>query len=203
MLYDNELIVHKLERWEKYIQNYSLPQWEALPDFGLYMEQAVTYLSDVLAFVPVSDNPKDRLITPSAINNYVRLKLMPAPVKKRYYRIHLAYLILIFTLKQSLTIQHIQKAVPPTMTPETMRAFYQDYTAKFHAVALFFVDQARKSAADVLSPQTHDDAAISNLVMTGALVTGFSRIVTEKILSLQGADTQAVLAKEAQDAPRR
>ena len=203
MLYDNDLIVHKLARWEKFIQNYYLPGWEALPDFGLYMEQVVSYLSDVLSFVPAPAEPKEKLITPASINNYVRLKLMPAPVKKRYYRIHVAYLIMIFTLKQSLTIQHIQKAVPPEMTEEQMRLFYADYVEKFHAVALLFVEQTRESAGSVLDPQTRDsDAAISNLVMKGALVTGFTRILTEKILNLQGADTQEVLEKENRGAQR-
>ena len=110
MLYDRELIVHKLARWENFISNYSLPAWDAIPDFGLYMEQVVTFLSDSLSFVPVPEEPKDRLITAAAINNYVRLKLMPAPVKKRYYRIHIAYLIMIFTLKQSLSIQDVQRS---------------------------------------------------------------------------------------------
>ena len=55
----------------------------------------------------------------------------------------------------------------------------------------------------MLDPQTRDsDAAISNLVMKGALVTGFTRILTEKILNLQGADTQEVLEKENRGAQR-
>ena len=110
---------------------------------------------------------------------------------------------MIFTLKQSLTIQHIQKAVPPEMTEEQMRLFYADYVEKFHAVALLFVEQTRESAGSVLDPQTRDsDAAIANLVMKGALVTGFTRILTEKILNLQGADTQEVLEKENRGAQR-
>ena len=196
MLYDRELIVHKLARWENFISNYSLPAWDAIPDFGLYMEQVVTFLSDSLSFVPVPEEPKDRLITAAAINNYVRLKLMPAPVKKRYYRIHIAYLIMIFTLKQSLSIQDVQRAVPMNMSEDEMRAFYQDYVAKFHSVALLFVDLAREATRNVLSPESNDDSAIPNMVMLGALVSGFSRILVEKILRLQGADTQAVLEKE-------
>ena len=57
-------------------------------------------------------------------------------------------------------------------------------------------DQTREAARSVLSPGSSDDSAISNMVMQGALVSGFSRILVEKILRLQGADTQAVLEKE-------
>lgn len=203
MSYDKALIAHKLQRWDQYITEYHLPQWESIPDFGLYMDQVVLLLERYLSFIPPVNEEKERIVTASAINNYVRLKLMPAPVKKRYYRIHIAYLIMIFTLKQSLTIQHIQKAVPPEMTEEQMRLFYADYVEKFHAVALLFVEQTRESAGSVLDPQTRDsDAAIANLVMKGALVTGFTRILTEKILNLQGADTQEVLEKENRGAQR-
>ena len=97
MLYDMELIAHKLVRWENFIHSYRLPRWEEIPDFGLYMEQVVVFLSDALCFMPAPESPKERLISSAAINNYVRLRLMPAPVKKRYYRVHLAYLLMIGT----------------------------------------------------------------------------------------------------------
>ena len=202
MGYDKRLIAGKLRRWEKYLERFRLPTWEEIPDIGLYMEQVMALLKQYLDYLP-PELKEDQLITAAAINNYVRTKVMPEPRKKRYYRLHIAYLIMIFTLKQSLTIQHIQKAVPPEMTEEQMRLFYADYVEKFHAVALLFVEQTRESAGSVLDPQTRDsDAAISNLVMKGALVTGFTRILTEKILNLQGADTQEVLEKENRGAQR-
>lgn len=203
MQYDKGLISHKLARWDKFITEYHLPDWDAIPDLGLYMDQVIVLLEQYLTFIPAPTGGKERFVTSSTINNYVRLKIMPAPVKRKYYRIHIAYLIMIFTLKHSLTIQHIQKAVPPEMTEEQMRLFYADYVEKFHAVALLFVEQTRESAGSVLDPQTRDsDAAISNLVMKGALVTGFTRILTEKILNLQGADTREVLEKENRGAQR-
>ena len=82
------------------------------------------------------------------------------------------------------------------MSEDEMRAFYQYYVDMFHSVALLFVDQAREATRSVLAPESNDDSAIPNMVMLGALVSGFSRILVEKILRLQGADTQAVLEKE-------
>ena len=35
MPYDKSLIAHKLQRWDQYITDYHLPQWESIPDFGL------------------------------------------------------------------------------------------------------------------------------------------------------------------------
>ena len=44
MSYDNRLTAGKLRRWEKYLQDYRLPKWEDIPDFGLYMEQVLALL---------------------------------------------------------------------------------------------------------------------------------------------------------------
>ena len=37
MAYDNDLIAGKLRRWEGYMDEFRLPVWEEIPDFGLYM----------------------------------------------------------------------------------------------------------------------------------------------------------------------
>ena len=103
MNFDNDLVVGKLRRWEKFLAAYRLPDWDAIPDFGLYMEQVVQLLKQYLDYLP-PELKQAEPITAAAINNYVRTKLLPEPRKKRYYRIHIAYLIMICTLKQSLRL---------------------------------------------------------------------------------------------------
>lgn len=41
MSYDKALIAGKLRRWEKHLMRFRLPEWDEIPDFGLYMEQTV------------------------------------------------------------------------------------------------------------------------------------------------------------------
>ena len=77
MSYDKELVAHKLRRWENYLINYKLPAWKELPDIGLYMDQVIALLGQYLDFIPVEE--KNKPVTPTTINNYVRLKVMPAP----------------------------------------------------------------------------------------------------------------------------
>ena len=38
MQYDKELIAHKLDRWDRFITDYHLPEWDSIPDLGLYMD---------------------------------------------------------------------------------------------------------------------------------------------------------------------
>ena len=110
MSYDKELIAHKLIRWEHYLNNYKLPAWKELPDIGLYMDQVIALLGQYLDFIPMEDS-KDKPVTPTTINNYVRLKVMPAPEKRKYYRVHIAFLIMIFTLKQGISINGLQQRI--------------------------------------------------------------------------------------------
>ena len=98
MEYNNDLVAGKLRRWEKYLDSYRLPSWEEIPDLGLYMEQVIVLLRQYLDYLP-PELKAEEFITSAAVNNYVRTKLMPEPVKKRYYREHIAYLLLICTLK--------------------------------------------------------------------------------------------------------
>ena len=44
MSYDKALIAGKLRRWEKHLMRFRLPEWDEIPDFGLYMKQTVDLL---------------------------------------------------------------------------------------------------------------------------------------------------------------
>lgn len=79
-----------------------LPEWEALPDFGLYMDQVIVLMERALEGVL----PKGEL-TKSMVNNYVKVQLIPRPVGKKYEREHLALLLMICILKQALSMEEI------------------------------------------------------------------------------------------------
>ena len=79
-----------------------LPQWETLPDIGLYMDQVITLMERTFApFLPGAE------ITKSMVNNYVKVGLIKRPLGKRYDREHLALLIMIGVLKQALSLESI------------------------------------------------------------------------------------------------
>ena len=195
MPYDKELIAHKLIRWEHYLNNYKLPAWKELPDIGLYMDQVIALLGQYLDFIPIEDS-KDKPVTPTTINNYVRLKVMPAPEKRKYYRVHIAFLIMIFTLKQGISINGLQQLLPSTADEEEVQIFYTSYIARLQEVGNFYTAQTRAAVQDILDPETSDEGAIENVIIQSILQSGFSRIMAEKLLHLQDADPQQVLELE-------
>ena len=197
MQYDKSLVAHKLLRWDKFITDYHLPEWDSIPDFGLYMDQVIVLLEQYLSFIPTPAGAKEHIVTSATINNYVRLKIMPAPVKRKYHRVHIAYLVMILTMKQSLSISDVQKVIPPMDSSEDeVLSVYEDYSEKFRRLALFFNQQVQSAAVGVRSTEQGSDNAVELLVIESALIAGFSKILAEKLIRLCGADTEDVLAAE-------
>ena len=195
MPYDKELIAHKLIRWEHYLNNYKLPAWKELPDIGLYMDQVIALLGQYLDFIPMEDS-KDKPVTPTTINNYVRLKVMPAPEKRKYYRVHIAFPIMIFTLKQGISINGLQQLLPSTADEEDIKNFYTSYVERLQEVGNFYTAQTRAAVQDILDPQVTDEGVVENVIIQSILQSGFSRIMAEKLLHLQDADPERVLELE-------
>ena len=103
-----------------------LPRWEELPDLELYMDQI---LSLTERYLGTSDGGRKGL-TAAMVNNYVKLGVMPAPVKKKYTRLHLAYLLIICTLKPVLPIDEIGRMLGGSLTADD-GAFYDAFCREF------------------------------------------------------------------------
>ena len=188
MNYNKDLIAGKLRRWEKYLENYRLPRWEDIPDMGLYMEQVIKLLTQYLDYFP-PELKEDNFITAATINNYVRKKIMPEPVNRKYYRKHIAYLIIICSLKQSLSIPVLQKMIPVELTEEELKETYTAYVNRQKIGVSYFAKQVRLAAAGVLDHEYESELATDStedLIYLSAVISGFARLFAEKLLLLEG-----------------
>lgn len=187
MAYDNDLIAGKLRRWEKYLEHYQLPTWEQIPDFGLYMEQVVQLLKQYLSYLPPGLK-QSQTITSAAINNYVRTKMLPEPRKKKYYRVHISYLIMICTLKQSLSLSMLQTLLPGNLPEEEVRCAYSSFAQRHSLCAQYFVDQVKLSAATMLDHAVVTELAVQDtteLIASAAILSGLAKLFAEKLLLLK------------------
>ncbi|MCR5108139.1 MAG: DUF1836 domain-containing protein [Lachnospiraceae bacterium] len=191
MSYNKELVEKKLLRWEHYIRNFSLPDWDDIPDIGLYMEQVITYLTQKLNYLPPNMNKDESLITPATINNYVRTRIMPEPVKKRYYRIHLAYLLMICTLKQSLSIALLQTLLPSGESEEEVTKKYTAFVERHHIAVEYFGDQIEQMAGPLIDQGLESKISAhstEDLIFSSVIIAGFSKIFAQKLLGIRDKD---------------
>ncbi|SHJ17159.1 DUF1836 domain-containing protein [Thermoclostridium caenicola] len=115
----------EMDTWFSDLKDHRTPDWDALPDLDLYMDQVITYLERQLRIFSLDG--EDRLITSSMINNYVKHNLMPRPVQKKYSREHLAYLIAISALKEVLPITDISNIIRHQTESTDMVEFYNRF----------------------------------------------------------------------------
>ena len=111
------------------IENFHMPRWEELPEIDLYLDQVVTfidkYLHDYLQYE--NDNKENKIVTKTMINNYVKQKVMDAPIQKKYNRNSLAYLFVICILKQVYSINDIDKLIKTILKDTPIDVAYNGF----------------------------------------------------------------------------
>ena len=108
----------------------SLPEWDDLPEIPLYMDQVIILLNRYL-YPDQQDHHDEKALTPSMINNYIKSRLLPPSVRKRYYRHHLAALLMICSLKESVAISDIPRLLKHLDTEEGIRADYDAFLTTY------------------------------------------------------------------------
>ena len=105
---------------------------EDIPDIGLYMDQVTTLMDTRLA--GSKRYPDDKILTKTMINNYVKHKLVKAPIKKKYEREQIAYFTLICLLKSVFSLDEISKLIQLQQSQKELSVFYNMYCDVFEHV---------------------------------------------------------------------
>ena len=90
-------------------EGFCIPRWEQLPAVDLYMEQVITLINGNLGdfFSRVGIQP----ITKNMINNYVKARIVQAPVNKRYPKLSVAMIIVVYILKSCYETEDVGKLI--------------------------------------------------------------------------------------------
>ncbi len=170
------MIQEQLQEFNKKVAQHNLPRWKDLPELELYMDQVIVLMQKYLGPYMLSED----LLTPSMINNYVKMNVLPAPVKKKYSRLHIARLLVICLMKRQLSIPVISRMIEEQAQAAGMdgffNAFVETYESEFKKVAQnaypeeeplvcalkFAVSAAvnhtmAESAVNILSQQSHEE----------------------------------------------
>lgn len=78
-----------------------------IPDIDLYMDQLTGYIDKV--FEKFKSDEDEKILTKTMINNYVKAKVIDKPLKKKYNKNQIMELIMIYHLKNILSIAEIDK----------------------------------------------------------------------------------------------
>lgn len=176
-----------LSECKRLLEESFLPTWDELPEFGIYMDQVIEIVNKHLSNLELFYGTGNEITRPM-INNYVKLNLMPAPQKKKYSRIHLVYIIVICTLKQSLNMNTIQKLLPTDISEEEVKSIYNLFVKNQKKSFFFVLKQADKIANPILSAEDADPHRINDLIMQIAFSANIYKCLTEKITEFNPED---------------
>lgn len=181
MFMDKEKLMLSFDFLESGLINNDLPKWEDFPDIELYMDQVISLITKYLDgyFKTIGS---EKAITPSMINNYVKLGIVPPPKKKKYSRLQLAYLIMICTLKQTMDMATISKAVPVDAEPEYVREMYNRFVEIRHKAAVYVTESMRSFAEDAFGESVGTEEGSNELLMSFATAANIFKMLTDNII---------------------
>lgn len=171
-----------------------LPLWDELPGIPLYMDQVLILLNGYL--YPDSNGvPDSRALTPSMINNYIKFRLFPPSVKKKYYRHHLAALIMVCVLKETVSIGDIPRLLPGLDTAEGIRPCYERFLDVYSNACGDF----RVFAAETVREHSGEEADSARTVLRMAITGTLCKALTES--AFRAAADEAVQAADKREKP--
>lgn len=164
------------------LKELKLPRYKDLPDFGIYSEQLVEIVNKALEAM----FDKDNKLTKSMVNNYVKHKIMPSPIKKRYFRNHIVYCIVITVFKNNLSIAEIDGGILHELKKSSIEESYNYFCDKIESVMKLIID--------ILDEQDDPDTKMTATIdvdldkrngLTLAIVSVCTKVITQKLLEYE------------------
>lgn len=157
------------------LEQFHLPRFRDLPEIELYMDQVIFTVEKYLSALKVGEKS---LLTPSMVNNYVKNGVIPPPEKKRYTRDHLAQIIIICTLKQTIELSDISVILKKGADRFGMEKAFDAFADLYEKNIKALVDDARAADTSDLGIDMEYKTIVDDAVLSGA-----SRIIVEHALA--------------------
>lgn len=120
-----------------------------IPDIELYMDQVTTFIDNKLGYH--KRTLKDKILTKTMINNYTKSKILLPSKNKRYNRQHMLQLILIYYLKQILSINDVNILFEPLFKNMASSKVGIDYLGSLYNGFLQVKDDSTEDFKKILS----------------------------------------------------
>lgn len=195
-------LLDQLKDWGELKVAYRFPRWEQLPVIGIYMDQLVEWLEHQFRQFP--GEAAGKLITPSMINNYVKQKIIPPTVKKRYSREHIAYLIMICNLKPVLPIGTIQAMIATQLQTRTLGEIYNHFCEEQEEASRYTMEMAKQEGRQLRDQaEGSQEEMLAGFSLKMATLANAGKILAEKITGLEYEAEQEQLKEDIAQACER
>ena len=143
------------------IKDFDLPEYNEIPNVGLYLEQTAKYISEYLK--PIQSTP----VTGSMISNYVKKGLVSNPIKKQYNREQIAYLFFIFIAKTVISMEDIKLLLNLQREIYEPNVAYNYFQEELENV-LGFVFETKDTIDEIGTQQSEEKMILRNIIVAVA-----------------------------------
>lgn len=156
-----------------------LPRYGELPSIGLYKDQVLELINGYVGPFYMVEKP----VTDTMVNNYVKLKVVAPPVKKRYNRYQLAQLVMTCLLKKVLSIAEVRQLV--WEQEEMLSQLYNDFCTELERAVALLLDPAQQVPYAVFLTEM-DERDIQRRLMSSAIGSFVCKVYFEILLTEKG-----------------
>ncbi len=193
----------------EFIRGLHLPRYRDIPAIDLYMDQLLTYIDTALRPLVAAE---EKLLTASMVNNYVKQRIVPAPISKRYRREHVAMLMVICLMKRAFSMSDIDSLLKVSAATHSLENAYDFFCeAVEESLRQLFCGNVESSRLGVLelAPEAADAVSFSLSVKASgellperrlaiaAATSVANKIYVEKCFELE------ILAGSSEHSPRK
>ncbi len=194
----------ELLSWKEKLNEKALPAWEEIPDIGLYMDQVITLMESYLsAFEGTHD--EDKTITPSMINNYVKMEIVPPPQKKKYNREQITLLISVCVLKQIISISEIKAILDFKLKRMSVKEWYISFRDMVNQANGYISSIINELSAG--SSKSVNENRLTDIAVLFAIFANMGKMTAKKIIgfehSAKESDQKADKKQEKSDKKKK
>lgn len=160
------------------ISNFKLPRYDDLPGIDLYIDQVLAYVEAI--FAPLGIYGDEKPLTTSMINNYVKKGVVPPTIKKKYSKVHIAYLFIVYISKQIFTIDEISRMIKIQNSCFDIRTAYNYMCDEMESILhTTFTGQT-------IAPDTTKTKATERYFVRNTVIAFSNKLYLQKLMEVYG-----------------
>lgn len=151
-----------------------------IPALDLYMDQIMTLFDTYLSNHKRYEN--DKLLTKTMINNYSKEGILKPIKGKKYTKEHIIQMLVIYSLKNTITIQEIKKVLEPFhQESKNIESIYQHYLDTMDII----IKDKSNELLDFVNQNDYNDTNPENLLSMLLIISSLSsfyQTIAQKII---------------------
>ena len=153
------------------LSKFTLPEYSALPEIELYMDQLTGYLNKLLCKICRSEDGTP--LTPNRINNYVKDGRIERPIQKKYNKNQIAMLYMLCSAKQNLQLPEAS-ALLSMLGKDGVEQLYENFKSSQETIV-------KSCAEELISTEKTEDALLQKALEL-VLRSTAERFIAEAII---------------------